>query len=153
MMGHRTTCALAALLVTGLTASCQPKAAEDPGEIETVEVVPGRTSVLTTAYDEVAPQRRGGFDGVLPSDFPAALPLYHPSSLTDFGDSEAERWVVLFSPDETQLVQQRLARELRRTGWTLVDGDANRGTYRRGSLRVVMSIRDARPGTEIQVEY
>ena len=71
----------------------------------------------------------------------------------DFGVSEAERWVVLFSPDETQLVQQRLARELRRTGWTLVDGDTNRGTYRRGSLRVVMSIRDARPGTEIQIEY
>ena len=121
-------------------------------EIETVDVQPSRTSVLTTAYDEAAPERREAFSGVLPSDFPDGLPLYDPSNLTDFG-SEDGRFVLLFSPDAATMVRDRMRAELARSGWTLVDGTAERGTWRRGSQSVVMAISDARPGTEIRIDY
>jgi len=142
-----------ALPVVCLLAACGQTDKSGTQEIETIEVAPGRTSVLTTAYDEVAAQRQESFSGVLPSDFPSQLPLYHPANLTDFGDANQGRYVLMFSPDDTTMVRQRMGVELRRTGWTLVDGDSERGTYRRGSSSVILDIREARPGTEIRVEY
>lgn len=158
MSGHAKTGALTVLLTVGLPAvcllaACGPADQSEPQEVETVDVVPGRTTVLTTAYDEVAERRQEGSLGVLPSDFPQDLPLYQPASLTDFGSPEGGRYVLLFSPDEKGVVQQRMKVELRRSGWTLVEGSAERGTYRRGSQSVVLSVTDARPGTEIRVEY
>ena len=113
---------------------------------------PSRTTLLTTAYDEAAPERREAFSGVLPSDFPEGLPLYKPSNLTDFG-SEGGRFVLLFSPDAATMVRDRMRSELARSGWTMVDGTAERGTWRRGSQSVVLDVSDARPGTEIRIEY
>ena len=57
------------------------------------------------------------------------------------------------APDEPAMVRQRMAGELDRTGWALIDGGGERGTYRRGSYSVILDIREARPGTEIRVEY
>jgi len=144
---------IAAVLVVCLLPACGPTEEPESAEIETIDVVPGRTTVLTTAYDEVAPRRDESFTGVLPGDFPEDLPLYHPANLTDFGDADRGRYVLLFSPDETTMVRQRMDVELRRSGWTLIDGDLGRGTLRRGSQSVVLSITEARPGTEIRVEY
>ena len=152
MIGDAKTGKIAAALAVCLLAACGAPDEPENAEIETIEVVPGRTTVLTTAYDEVAP-RRGSSTGVLPSDFPQDLPLYQPANLTDFGDEDRSRYVLLFSPDETTMVRQRMNVELRRTGWALVDGDSERGTYRRGGQSVVLSIIEARPGTEIRVEY
>ena len=129
---------------------------ETPQEngIEVVEVAPSRTSMLTTTYDEVAPQRRVGTAGILPEDFPQALPLYDPASLVDFGaDDGGARYVVLFSPDTETMVRDRMGGELARSGWALIDGDSERGTWRRGSQSVILDVRDASPGTEIRVEY
>lgn len=153
MTEHAKTASIVAALAVCVLAACG--ASDDDGslEIETVDVAPGRTSVLTTAYDEVAPQRQESFTGVLPAGFPEDLPLYNPSNLTDFGNTESGLYVLLFSPDETTMVRQRLTVELRRTGWTLIDGDSGRGTYRRGSRSVVLNILEARPGTEIRIEY
>lgn len=153
MTEHTKTASIVAALAVCVLAACG--ASDDGGslEIETVDVAPGRTSVLTTAYDEVAPQRQESFTGVLPAGFPGDLPLYSPSNLTDFGTTDSGRYVLLFSPDETTMVRQRLTVELRRTGWTLIDGGIGRGTYRRGSRSVVLSVLEARPGTEIRIEY
>lgn len=126
---------------------------ETEGQIEVVDVAPGRTSTLTTAYDEVSQRRPENSVGVLPSDFPDALPVYRPASITDFGDANSHRFVLFFSPDEPSMVRQRMARELDRTGWALIDRGGERGTYRRGSHSVILDIREARPGTEIRVEY
>ncbi|MDX1642949.1 MAG: hypothetical protein R3244_01185 [Thermoanaerobaculia bacterium] len=140
-------------VVTTLLLACPSNESSDDGVIETVEVEPARTTLLTTIYDQAAPERREAFSGVLPSDFPADLPLYDPSNLTDFGDAEEGRYVLLFSPDASTLVRDRMEVELARSGWTRIEGDAARGTYRRGSRAVVLGIRDANPGTEILVEY
>lgn len=140
-------------LALGFLLACPASEAPEENGIETVEVEPAPTTLLTTLYDEAAPERREAFSGVLPSDFPADLPLYDPSNLTDFGDAERGRYVLLFSPDAATLVRDRMQVELARSGWTLVEGDAVRGTYRRGSRAVVLDIRDANPGTEILVEY
>ena len=158
MTPHAKIRALAALLavclpVAGLLVACGTTEEPAAGEIETIDVVPGRTTVLNTAYDEVAARRQGSSLGVLPGDFPKDLPLYQPANLTDFGNADGKRFVLLFSPDETSMVQQRMEVELRRTGWTRVEGTAERGTYRRGSQSVVLSIVDARPGTELKVDY
>lgn len=146
-------CALAVATAGCLLSACGGSVDPEPGEIETVDVAPGRTSILTTAYDEAAPARQESSLGVLPSDFPADLPLYRPANLTDFGDSNGGRFVLLFSPDKTSHVRQGMEVELRRTGWALIDGDGERGTYRRGSRSVILDIREAQPGTEIRVEY
>lgn len=145
--------ACVAILFAGLLAGCAKESAE-PGEIETVDVAPSRTSVLTTAYDDVAPQRHESFSGVLPAGFPADLPLYDPSNLTDFGAIDTGgNYVLMFSPDKAAMVRDGMASELRRSGWALIQGDSEQGSYRRGSQRVTLSIRDAQPGTEIRVEY
>ncbi len=142
-----------AVIAFCLLAGCAKESAE-PGEIETVEVAPARTAVLTTIYDTVAPQRHESFSGVLPQGFPADLPLYDPSSLTDFGDLDiGGNYVLMFSPDTAAMVRDRMAGELRRSGWALIRGDSERGSYRRGSRRVTLSIHEAQPGTEIRVEY
>lgn len=140
-------------LVTALLVACPATESPDEGAIETVEVEPARTTLLTTIYDQAAPENREAFTGVLPSDVPADLPLYDPSNLTDFGDSEEGRYLLLFSPDAATLVRDRMEVELARSGWVRIEGDAVRGTYRRGSHAVVIDIRDANPGTEILVEY
>jgi hypothetical protein len=137
-----------------LLAACAGPDAGEPGELELIEVAPSRTSVLTTDYDvAAAPQSRTAFSGVLPSDFPDDLPLYDPSTLTDFGGEGGGRYVILFTPDATTMVRDRMRGELARSGWTLIDGDTESGTWRRGSHSVIMYISDARPGTEIRVEY
>ena len=142
-----------ALVAVSLLAGCTKESAE-PKEIETVDVSPGRTAVLTTLYDDVAPQRHESFSGVLPPGFPVALPLYDPSSLTDFGDIDTGgQYVLMFSPDNAAMVCDRMVGELRRSGWALIQGDIEHGSYRRGSRRVTMAIREAKPGTEIRVEY
>ncbi len=142
------------VLVTALALAfgCVGGDSGDPAVIETVDVRPSRTSALTTAYDEASPERREAFSGVLPSDFPDGLPLYDPSNLTDFGREDG-RFVLLFSPDAATMVRDRMRAELARSGWTLVDGAAELGTWRRGSQSVVIAITDARPGTEIRIEY
>lgn len=146
---------LACLIASApLLACCAGGDTGEKGEIEVVEVEPSRTSLLTTAYDEVASERSDAFSGVLPSDFPDDLPLYDPSSLVDFGDEAGGgRFVLLFTPDATTMVRDRMRGELARSGWTLIDGDTERGTWRRGSRSVILDIRDARPGTEIRVEH
>jgi hypothetical protein len=152
-MSERTTAFLAgAVVLVGLVAACGA-GEETSGEVEVIDVAPGRTATLTTAYDEVATRRPDSSLGVLPSDFPDALPLYRPASITDFGDENGHRFVLFFSPDEPMMVRQRMARELDRTGWALIDRGGERGTYRRGSHSVILEIREARPGTEIRVEY
>ena len=139
-------------IVLVLAVGCGGGESGGRAEIETVDVRPSRTSVLTTAYDEAAPERREAFSGVLPSDFPGDLPLYDPSNLTDFGREDG-RFVLLFSPDAATMVRDRMRAELARSGWTLIDGAAERGTWRRGSQSVVIAITDARPGTEIRIQY
>jgi hypothetical protein len=108
---------------------------------------------MTTTYDIVAPERRDAFSGVLPSDFPADLPLYNPSNLTDFGSEGGGRFVLLFTPDAATMVRDGMRGELARSGWALIDGNDERGTWRRGSRSVILDIQDARPGTEIRIEY
>ena len=142
-----------ALLACGLITACQSQDTSGGGEIETIDVVPGRTSALTTAFDETAPTRSEAFSGVLPQDFPPDLPLYDPSSLTECGDAGGGRYVLLFTPDTVTMVRDRMAAQLSRSGWTRIDGDAVRGTYRRGSQSVILDVQDANPGTEIRVEY
>lgn len=132
---------------------CSGGGSQQEGGIETVEVEPAPTTVLTTLYDETASQRREAFTGVLPSDFPADLPLYDPSNLTDFGSEGGARYVLMFTPDAATMVRDRMQVELARSGWAQIDGDDMRGTYRRGSRAVILDIRDANPGTEIRVEY
>ena len=148
-----------ALLLLGLAPAafwvlaCPAGGPPDEAEIETVDVRPSRTSLLTTAYDVEAPERHEAFTGVLPSDFPSDLPLYDPSNLTDFGDHGRARFVLLFTPDAATMVRDRMRGELARSGWALIDGSLERGTWRRGSQSVILDINDARPGTEIHIEY
>lgn len=136
-----------------LLGGCPGGESPEEGGIETVEVEPAPTTVLTTLYDETAAERRDAFTGVLPSDFPADLPLYDPSNLTDFGSDGGARYVLMFTPDAATMVRDRMQVELARSGWAQIDGDEVRGTYRRGSRAVILDIRDANPGTEIRVEY
>lgn len=140
---------LGAMLLGGCPASDSPEG----GEIEVIEVEPAPTTLLTTLYDEQATQRHDAFSGVLPSDFPADLPLYDPSNLTDFGSDGGARYVLMFTPDAATMVRDRMQVELARSGWAQIEGDDVRGTYRRGSHAVILDIRDANPGTEIRVEY
>lgn len=121
-----------------------------PKTIPTEDVAPPLGAGVSVAGDQQEPARRSRFSGVLPGNFPSDVPIYEPSTLTDFGPAGAGRsYVILQTPDSPEVVRGRFLEQLGARGYRAgADGVMVEGET---SLRV--SFEDARPGTRIRLEY
>ncbi|MEE8368871.1 MAG: hypothetical protein V3S30_11215, partial [Thermoanaerobaculia bacterium] len=78
-----------------------------------------------------------------------------PASLINMGTSETGRpFVVLATPDGSDLVNQAVADRLAKAGWAAVSTDSSGlTTFGRGSRRVWLRVETSGVLTEITVEY
>lgn len=138
-------------LALSLLIGCQRSRSGErrPVEIETVDVDFGYDAALTTEADERAKQVRIDLGGVLPSDFPAGLPVFSPSSVVDFGPG----YVEVDTPVPEGEVRSSIAAQLERSGWTVgrIGGDGN--TYERAGVTVRIGLSAIGSGTRIRYEY
>ena len=138
-------------LAVSLLIGCQRSRGGErrPVEIETVDVDSGYDAELTTEADERARQVQIDLGGVLPSDFPAELPIFSPSSVVDFGPG----YVEVDTPVPESEVRSSIAAQLERSGWTVgtIGGAGN--TYNRDGVTVRIGLSAIGSGTRIRYEY
>lgn len=148
---HRAERPLVALLLV-LTAACGDRGKE-AGDAPTIDVRPALT--VDVENDPQAIEETPALVGVLPSDFPAEVPLYVPASLIDFGRSpRGLRSVSLISPHPVPRVSRELDELMRGRGWSAEGQPGVGGTrWRKGALEVWLQVENARPGTLYVFEY
>lgn len=119
---------------------------------EPVEVTASPVENLTTEHDEVAPQRpQEQMAGVLPSGFPADVPVYTPSSLVEFGEGGG-RFVLLATPNAADSVRTSYRMTLESAGWSHAGGGREqRFTKDDRTLRV--EVRSTGGGSEVRIAY
>ena len=140
----------ALLLVIGLSA-CERSAGKSDRaeELETVDVGGGLDAGLTTEFDERAKRVEIDMGGVLPSDFPPAMPVFSPSSIVDFGQG----FVEIDTPVPAGEVRSALGAQIQRSGWA-VDSIGDGGSvYTREGHRVRVVVAEAGSGARIRYEY
>ena len=143
-------CTAGVVLMIGLVA-CERSAddAKPPQELETVDIGGGLDAGLTTEFDEKARQVGIELGGVLPSDFPAAMPTLSPASVVDFGPG----FVELDTPLPLSEAQSSLGGQIRRAGWA-IDSTGEAGSlYSRDGRQVRVTLTAAGTGTRIRYEY
>ena len=147
--------AIARLLVAcGLAAACGAPAPREPVELETVDVAPPVDAGLSTADDLKAVQRAAEVSGLVPSDVPADLPIFVPSSVVDFGGPAAGRpFVELDTGAPPREVRRWLGERLPAAGWTVdAIGDSLVSAHK-GRQTADYRLTDLAPGTRIRLEY
>ncbi len=141
---------LGLLLVGACGAPGAPPAGNKPS-LETVEVTSAPDAALSTAEDTL--ERRaapGELAGALPAGFPAAIPVYRPSSLIEAGELPGGwRFVELESPDPPESVRATMRRRLTAGGWESGTGDE----ARRGPLRLRWSVASQAAGSRLRLEF
>lgn len=143
----------ATALALAALACASPSEERTPPVIETEDVGPAGDAGLDLAGDEVG-RRRGDDRGVLPSDFPAGLPLFEPYYVVDFGDADGGgRFVELAvsSPPETVLTDLR--RRAAAAGWTVASPAAGSLAVERRGLGVRIRVDATGAGASIRVEW
>ncbi len=123
----------------------------DPGEA--VDVTASPVENLTTEYDEVAPERdEEQLSGVLPTGFPADVPVYTPSSLIEFGEGGGGRFVLLASPDSADAVRTSFRSSLESAGWVR-SGGSREERFAKDDRTVKVEVRVKGSGSEIRIAY
>lgn len=109
---------------------------------------------VDTSNDPRAVPRKAALIGILPSDFPADIPLYLPASLVDFANQPGGlRSVELLSPHPPAKVQPQLFDLLRDSGWSLESSSSGTSNLHKGSRLVRLIIGEGEPGTLYRFEY
>ena len=131
--------------------ACKPSTTRErePVELDTVDVDAGYDASLSTESDERGRRVEASIGGVLPSDFPAELPVFSPSSVVDFGPGFVE---VDTSVPESE-VRSSIARQLERAGWSVGAIGESGTTYRRAGVGVRVTLSAIGSGTRIRYEY
>lgn len=146
----------AALLLAlwGLAAAaCGPPAAEEPVELETVDVAPPIDAELSTEDDLKAVRRAAEISGQVPGDVPSDLPLFVPSSVVDFGGGAGRPFVELDTGARPAVVRRWLGERLPATGWTVDAVGDDLVSAHKGPRSVAYRLTDLAPGTRIRLEY
>jgi hypothetical protein len=125
-----------------------------PKELETVDIGSGYDAALSTEADKKERRIKADVGGVLPSDFPAGLPVFSPSSIVDFGHAaDSGGFVVLDSPVTRSEVASSLRTRVERAGWAVESVNGEVTTYSKGGQRVDVRLTDLGSGTRIRYEY
>lgn len=147
---------IGAVLITVVVLACgrsEPKA-KKPKELETVDVGEGYDAGLSTDTDQRERRIKSDIGGVLPSDFPADMPIFSPSSIVDFGQpGSSGSFVVVDTPVPRAEVTSSLGTRIQRSGWTVESIGENGNTYAREGRRVRVILTDLGTGTRIRYEY
>jgi len=137
-----------------LSACSPPEVAEEPVVLETEDIGPADDAELDLSGDQVAKRRsRGGMGGQLPSSFPAALPVYQPSTIVDIGEGGTGGYVLFETSSAPATVQSWLRSALAGSGWSVVPEADGGLAATQGSLTVRISVSKAGPVTAIRVDY
>jgi hypothetical protein len=142
-------CGCVALLALG---ACRAPVIDEEAPLEIVEVDRGPTAAFSPDEDVIGQRTVDRVAGALPGNFPSDLPIYEPSSVSDFGPlGERQSFLVLHSDRSPSQVTEAVRIALDGSGWAR-DGDAFR--RKKGQLVARYSIHAAsRGGTEIRIEY
>ncbi len=148
MRGRHTPIAVGAMLIIGL-AGCSNTDSSSQQRKEVVDVPP--LLEVSTDNDQQAVPRPAELSGQLPSDFPADLPVYVPSSLVNFG-RDGGPWLELLCADTQAKVTAELPTLVSNAGWG-VETSGSSVTATRNGRRVIFTISAGNPGTLIRVDY
>ena len=140
----------AALLLIVLPACSRPESEPaKPKELETVDIDGGFDAQLSTDLDERAKKVGIELGGVLPSNFPEAMPVFSPASVVDFGPG----FVELDTPVPAGEVRSSLGAQIQRSGWTVDSIGDGGSSYSRQGLGVRVVVTDIGSGSRIRYEY
>ena len=143
----------AAISALALALSSCTAPAEEPEELEVVEVDAGATARMTPEGDATEPERGPSLSGALPPSFPRDLPLPLPSSVTELStEGEAPRFVVLRSPAAPETLRRELTQRLDRAGWQS-EGDPWRRSKDGRRVQLRLDADAFGGGTLVRVEY
>ena len=148
---NRAAATAAALLLVALACAPREQGASSEASIETEDVDAGPTSNMVPLEDEQTANTGEQLSGLLPDDFPNDLPVYLPSSVSDFGVvSEAVRFLELRTPDSAATVRSAIAQNWSQRGWRATGN----GTYERSGRNVTLSVtEEGLADTRIRIEY
>ena len=147
---------LSAVMVPVVFLACsrsEPKP-KKPKELETVDVGAGYDAGLSTESDQRARRTKSALGGVLPSDFPADMPVFSPASIVDFGQPGGSgSFVVVDTPVPRAEVKSSLGSRIQRSGWAVEAIDDEGNIYTKEGRRVRVILTDLGSGTRIRYEY
>jgi hypothetical protein len=118
-------------------------------DLETVDVAPPPDVHVDPSRDVQEKRRVEDFSGVLPSDFPAGLPLPAGASLVDQGP----RWVEVIVAQPPVAVRPRWLERLRAAGWDAASEADGTVRLERGGSRARARLRADGPSTRLRVDY
>ena len=140
-----------------LTLGCSTDSSEiEEAPFETEDVGAGVDHQIRPETDtKPAPREMVSLIGLLPSDFPADVWVYEPSSIVDLpAPDSSELFVTLKARAEFAAVAAKLGAKLAASGWSgasLESGDTV--VFRKGERQIVVGLEDQRGETRIRVEY
>ena len=147
---------LSALLVPVVFLGCSRSEPEPkkPKDLETVDIGAGYDAGLSTSADKRERRVESELGGVLPSDFPADMPIFSPSNIVDFGQPGGSgRFVVVDTPVPRSEVTSSLGARIERAGWAVESVGEGGNTYSNEGRRVRVILTDLGSGTRIRYEY
>jgi hypothetical protein len=145
-IGALAICLTAHLACDGEAAA--PGGAAPGDELQTVEVAPPPDARVDPSQDVKERRRAESFAGVLPSGFPAALPVPSGASLVDQGS----RWVELLVARPPARLREEYVAQLRAAGWE-VASRADGLELRRGSADARVRLRADGSASRVRLEY
>ena len=146
--------ALLGLLVMAACGRNKTPGNDAPKPLETVEVDEGPEAGFTTANDEfAAPRPTQEMAGILPSDFPADVPVFSPSSLVDFGSPGSERFVEIDTSAPITRVRASLESQLSSAGWSGSGSSDEAMVFVKAGRQLKVILKDLSAGTRIRYVY
>ena len=134
-------------------AGCRRQEAPPPpprvDALETVEVGPPPDVLVDPSRDQQEVRRVEELSGVLPSDYPAGLPLPSGASLVDQGP----RWVELLLAQPPVALRPRYLAQLRGAGWQATSDPDGTLRLSRGSVQARARLRADGPSTRLRIDY
>lgn len=144
--------ALVALLAAGLFCAPADEAVEETLSIS--DVGDSIDSRIRPEDDRQEEARAELLVGTLPSDFPADVWVYQPSTVSSFGASDSENgFLELRVREELAAVAEQLDLRFAGEGWRGESLSAGRSSLRKGPRRLQVSLREDHGDTLIRIEY
>lgn len=130
----------------------EPKQREQPVILETEDVELSSDAEIDLSGDQKGAKRRAS-SGQLPSDFPAELPIFQPSSISDIGEGGLGGLVQFVAQARPAAVRDWYRSSLPRAGWTVAISGGGAMDAAKGARRVSISVEASGPGATITVKY
>lgn len=154
MRSRRSVVLLALAAATPIWVGCapEPEQREEPVILETEEIELSPDAEIDLSGDQKGAPRSSS-SGQLPTDFPADLPIFQPSAISDIGDGGLGGLVQFDAQAKEPAVRDWYRSTLPRAGWTVAMSGDGAMNASKGASRVTISIESSGPGSTITVQY